>query len=116
MDINKLQITDKVLQITDTVLTSRSYVCENVLNMAKNQKNIFDDTCWVYVQIDDAGNYIIGITYEEQFCQRETEAERPLLFWRKFDDTLSAAGYRMVLKGLSPKALLELLKKYNTTE
>lgn len=84
--------------------------------MTNKPKNIFDDTCWVYVQIDDAGNYIIGITYEEQFHQRETEAERPLLFWRKFDDTLSAAGYRIVLKGLSPETLQELLEKYNTKE
>lgn len=81
--------------------------------MTNKPKNIFDDTCWVYVQIDDAGNYIIGITYEEQFCQRETEAGHPPLLWRRFDDTLSAAGYRIILKNLPVSSLEKAIKEYN---
>lgn len=75
--------------------------------------NYRDDTCWVYVHQDDEDNYIIGVTYDEEFRWQAEFAEHPFLLWRKFDDTLSAAGYRMVLKGLSPESLLEVLKRYN---
>lgn len=79
--------------------------------MTDPAKELFDDTCWVYVQRDTKGSYIIGITYEEDFRQRESTAGRPPLLWRKFGDTFAAAGYRIVLKGLTESALTKVLNE-----
>lgn len=81
--------------------------------MANPSNELLDDTCWVYVQRDDQGIYTIGITYDGEFRNRETAAGREVLLWRRFGDTLSAAGYRMILKQLPAAALEKELKKRN---
>lgn len=70
---------------------------------------LLSDACWVYIQQDGEDSYLIGITYNEHFREREISPERRILLWRKFDDTLSAAGYRIVLKQLSTERLKELI-------
>ena len=79
--------------------------------MNDHPNELLDDTCWVYVQQDDDGAYTIGITYDGCFRQRETAEGRPPLLWRRFDDTLAAAGYRIVLKGLPEVAFEKVLKE-----
>lgn len=81
--------------------------------MKRSRNKLLDDTCWVYVRLDDKNTHIIGITYDEGFRQREIDTAHPLLLWRKFDDTLSAAGYRMVLKNMSTASLEKVLQEYN---
>lgn len=79
--------------------------------MSDHSNELLDDTCWVYVRRDDEGVYTIGITYDEDFLQDETTEGRPILLWRRFDDTLAAAGYRIVLKGLPEAAFEKVLKE-----
>ena len=83
--------------------------------MTANRNKIFNDTCWVYIQQDDKAAYIIAITYDEDFYTKEIEKGHLTLLWRKFDDTLTAAGYRIILKNLSPTALEKVIKEYNDT-
>jgi len=83
--------------------------------MTNHQKQLLDDTCWVYVQQDDENTYTVGITYDEDFFLQQVAEKHPIVFRRKFDDTLSAAGYRMVLKGLSIKKLKGIIRKYSET-
>lgn len=83
------------------------------MSRSKNYHDeLLSDVCWVYVQKDEEGAYIIGITYKEDFFRKEVLEKRPVLLWRKFDDTFSAAGYRMVLNNLSEASLLNELNKY----
>lgn len=84
--------------------------------MNTRQNELHDDTCWVYIRQEDDGSYLIGITYHEEFRQREWIAGRPLLLWRKFEDTLSAAGYRIVLKKLSRASLEKLIAECGSEE
>ena len=79
--------------------------------MSDHSNELLDDTCWVYVQQDEEGAYIIGITYDEYFFTEEKAAGRQPLLWRRFEDTLSADGYRIVLKELSGPALEKVLRK-----
>jgi len=72
---------------------------------------LLNDVCWVYIQKEE-GEYIIAITYREDFFDKEMEEGRTILLWRRFDDTLSAAGYRMVLKNLPEASLQKELDKY----
>jgi len=84
---------------------------KNTSVLKKNRNKIFEDTCWVYVRRER--EYIIAITYDEDFHKRETTTGHPILLWRKFDDTLSAAGYRIILKNLSTEALEKVLKEHS---
>lgn len=80
---------------------------------SKNYRDeLLSDICWVYIQKDEAGAYIIAITYMEDFCDKEIAEGRPIYLWRRFDDTLSAAGYRIVLKNLPETSLLKEIDKY----
>lgn len=79
--------------------------------MKYSSNELLDDTCWVYVQQDTRGSYTVGITYEEEFPEREASVGRRPLLWRRFEDTLSAAGYRMVLKKLPPYSFRKLLRE-----
>ena len=81
--------------------------------MTSRRSKLLDDPCWVYVQQHEKETYVVGITYEEEFQQREISAGRPPLLWRKFNDTFSAAGYRIVLKKMTTAALQEVLKDYD---
>lgn len=80
------------------------------------QDELLSDTCWVYVQKDEGGSHIIGITYCEDFFRQEISQGRPILLWRRFEDTLSAAGYRIVLNNLPESSLLKEINKYNGAE
>lgn len=86
------------------------FVNRKSVAMANTPDKLFDDTCWVYVQLEDDGAYTIGITYDGGFRLREMASGRPPLLWRRFEDTLLAAGYRIALKGLSPESLRRILR------
>ena len=79
--------------------------------MLKHRNKLVDDTCWVYVQLNDEHVYIVGITYDEEFRKREISSGRPPLLWRRFDDTFSAAGYRIILKNMPVASLEKVLKE-----
>lgn len=82
----------------------------------KIHDELLSDICWVYVQKNEGGTYVIGIAYREDFFTQEVSEGRPILLWRRFEDTLSAAGYRIILNNLPEESLLREINKYKDTE
>ncbi len=79
--------------------------------MKENKDKLIDETCWVYIQLDEHGDYIIAITYDEAFHEKANATKKPILLWRKFEDAFTAAGYRIVLKSLPLPALKKEIER-----
>lgn len=83
----------------------------------KQYPRVPSDTCYVYVLSNGAGRYTIGMagaTHSlESRAQAASDQPARLVFYRRFDDTLSALGYKRLLEVLDAASVEYIIRRSN---
>ena len=83
----------------------------------KQYPRVPSDTCYVYVLSNGAGRYTIGMagaTHSlESRAQAASDQPTRLVFYRRFDDTLSALGYKRLLEVLDAASVEYIIMRSN---
>ena len=72
---------------------------------------MYDDTCWVYVVGNPGHTFRAIISVDGNIPESElVEKGEELMLRHRFDDVVSAGGFRMALEKLSPDSVRQFVK------